>query len=114
MPRQMLLRYALGVSSWSRSRVSTLVAVASLFAAPLGAQEPTSGVENLTAAAKQGDAVAQFALGHMYYNGKGVPQDYVLAHKWSNLAASRSSGQDGENFRKTRNRLAGTITWNLS
>ena len=25
----------------------------------------------------------------MYYFGRGVPQDYIEAHKWLNLAASR-------------------------
>jgi TPR repeat protein len=25
----------------------------------------------------------------MYYNGQGVPQDYVLAHMWFSIAASR-------------------------
>ncbi len=38
--------------------------------------------------AEQGDASAQFNLGSMYSNGLGVPQDYVLAHMWINLAAS--------------------------
>ena len=27
-------------------------------------------------------------LGGMYEKGEGVPQDYVQAHKWYNLAAS--------------------------
>ena len=39
-------------------------------------------------AAEQGQADAQIALGFMYYFGHGVPQDYVQAHMWSNLAAS--------------------------
>jgi TPR repeat protein len=38
--------------------------------------------------AEQGDALAQFALGAMYDNGLGVPQDYVIAHMWFNLAAA--------------------------
>ena len=61
-------------------------------------------------AAEQGYASAQFNLGVMYHQGEGVPQDYLQAHKWFDLAASRSSGQDGEKFRKTRDRLAGTMT----
>ena len=32
---------------------------------------------------------AELNLGIMYYHGRGVPQDYVQAHKWLNLAASR-------------------------
>jgi hypothetical protein len=39
-------------------------------------------------AAEQGDAGAQFNLGVMYNNGKGVPQDYVSAHMWFNLSGS--------------------------
>ncbi len=40
-------------------------------------------------AAEQGDADAQFNLGVNYYKGRGVPQDYVQAHMWYSLAASR-------------------------
>ena len=32
--------------------------------------------------AEQGDATAQFNLGIMYENGKGVPKDYKTAVKW--------------------------------
>jgi len=39
--------------------------------------------------AEQGDALAQAMLGVMYDNGQGVPQDYVLAHMWFNLAAAQ-------------------------
>jgi TPR repeat protein len=39
-------------------------------------------------AADQGYASAQWGLGEMYYAGRGVPQDYVLAHMWLNLAAT--------------------------
>jgi TPR repeat protein len=31
------------------------------------------------------------ALGLTYANGEGVPQDYVLAHMWFNLAEARSN-----------------------
>ena len=33
----------------------------------------------------------------MYENGQGTPQDYVEAHKWYNLAASRSTDEEGRN-----------------
>lgn len=39
--------------------------------------------------AARGDAAAQFTLGLMYDLGRGVPQDYVTAHMWFNLAAAR-------------------------
>ncbi len=38
--------------------------------------------------AEQGDAKAQYNLGVMYGNGEDVPQDYVQAHMWFDLAAS--------------------------
>src|SRR5450759_5996299 len=37
--------------------------------------------------AKQGNAQAQNGLGAMYYNGKGVAQDFKEAMKWYRLAA---------------------------
>ena len=39
--------------------------------------------------AEQGDAVAQFDLGVMYYNGNGVPKDYTKASKYYTLAAEQ-------------------------
>jgi len=36
--------------------------------------------------ADQGDVQAQFNLGFMYYEGYGLTQDYVQAHKWFSLA----------------------------
>ena len=43
-------------------------------------------------AAEQGDAWAQTVLGRMYTLGQeGVPQDYIQAHKWLNLAAAASA-----------------------
>ena len=39
--------------------------------------------------AEQGHAWAQFNLGVIYYNGRGVKRDYVIAHKWLNLAAAK-------------------------
>jgi TPR repeat protein len=37
-------------------------------------------------AADQGNALAQFNLGSMYAKGHDVPQDYVLAYEWFDLA----------------------------
>lgn len=39
--------------------------------------------------AEQGDAGAQYNLGHMYFNGNGVPQDYAESAKWNRLAAEQ-------------------------
>lgn len=39
-------------------------------------------------AAQQGMPVAQIELGKLYEQGLGVPQDYVTAHMWFNVATS--------------------------
>jgi hypothetical protein len=41
--------------------------------------------------AEQGDAVAQFRLGSMYHDGKGVTQDFKEAVRWYRLAAERGN-----------------------
>ncbi len=38
--------------------------------------------KQITKAAEQGDADAQFRLGTMYYFGRGVPKDHREAAKW--------------------------------
>ncbi len=63
--------------------------------------------------ADQGLASAQYNLGIMYFNGRGVPQDYVRAHMWSNLAASRfgaSEKEDREKAAKNRDMVAAKMT----
>jgi TPR repeat protein len=37
--------------------------------------------------ADRGEVFAQYRLGRMYLQGRGVPQDYALAHMWFNLAS---------------------------
>ena len=41
--------------------------------------------------ADKGDAGAQFSLGFMYQKGLGVPQDYVRAYMWFDLAAAQGT-----------------------
>ena len=43
--------------------------------------------------AKKGFAQAQYNLGVMYGNGKGVAKDYSKAIKWWNLAADQGNGK---------------------
>lgn len=40
-----------------------------------------------------------FELGMMYCLGREVPQDYVTAHKWFNLAAMKGS-EDAKHYRR--------------
>jgi uncharacterized protein len=53
-------------------------------------------------AADQGDAVGQYYIGLMYYNGKTVPQDYVLAYMRLNLASTRASARGKEKRDKAK------------
>ena len=66
-------------------------------------------IADVRARAEQGDASAQFNLGVMYARGRGVPQDYVQAHKWVNLAASRATSDDRKST-KTRDAIAAQMT----
>ena len=43
--------------------------------------------------AEQGYAIAQFNLGAMYDNGKGVPEDDAEAVKWYRLAAKQGNAK---------------------
>ena len=43
--------------------------------------------------ANNGDAKAMLALGRLYMKGLGAPQNYVKAHMWFNLAASRGEAE---------------------
>ncbi|AZV80709.1 sel1 repeat family protein (plasmid) [Parasedimentitalea marina] len=57
-------------------------------------QEDRSGeisvqaADQFQAAAETGDVEAQHNLGRLYIQGQGVDQDYVMAHKWFNIAAA--------------------------
>ncbi len=61
--------------------------------------------------AEQGHAKAQFYLGVMYGFGECVPRDYVQAHMWLNLAASRlPPGEDRNRAVKNRDIVAERMT----
>jgi TPR repeat protein len=47
----------------------------------------TEAVKYWKAAAEKGHHQAQMDLGVMYWRGEGVPQDYVLAYTWLDLAS---------------------------
>jgi TPR repeat protein len=55
------------------------------------------GVSWYRKAADQGDAMAQNNLGVAYYDGTGVAQDYVQAHKWWNLSAASGNADAVKN-----------------
>ena len=51
-------------------------------------------------AAEQGNPKPQNNLGVMYGKARGVPQNFVEAHKWLNLAASRLA--PGGNYERAK------------
>ena len=56
--------------------------------------------------AERGNAHAQNNLGFMYDTGQGVPQDFVQAHMWFNLAAANGNA----NAAKNRDEVAAKTT----
>jgi len=62
-------------------------------------------------AADQGDPNSQLFLGLMYDSGHGVPQDYIQAHKWFNLAAAGFTDTNRRNSAiENRERVAARMT----
>ena len=53
------------------------------------------GITLLTTAAKRGNSFGQYQLALLYGAGTGVPQDYIAAHTWANLAAARGLADAG-------------------
>ena len=53
-------------------------------------------LDTVRQAAEQSDATAQFNLGIMYANGRGVLKDSVLAHMWSNIAGANGNASARE------------------
>ena len=51
--------------------------------------------------AEQGQPEAQYNLGGMYFRGRGVPRDFVLAHMWFNLSVSRVPASERETRKAT-------------
>ena len=77
---------------------------------PTASELAAQRVSRLREAADRGLASAQASLGELYRDGQGVPQDYVLAHLWFNLAASQSTGEDHEKFSAARDDIAAKMT----
>jgi uncharacterized protein len=77
-----------------------LVVAILLFAssAPVWADDHAASVDALKTRAAQGIAEAQFALGLMYHNGQGIPQDYAEALKWYHLAAAQGDAKAQSNL----------------
>jgi len=58
--------------------------------------------------ASHGDLTSQFRLAQLYEQGLGVPQDFVQAHRWYNIAGSQGHTE----ARKARDALGSRMTAN--
>jgi len=76
-------------------------------------EDYATALAKLTKAAEPGNADAQTLLASMYRKGLGVPQDFVQAYKWFNIAASTETDKE-ERDRSVRNRdlVSGKMTPN--
>ena len=88
-----------------RPAVLALSVLALTLIAPWGFGQDPDPLTEMRRRAEQGEAGAQYSLGALYHSGEGVPQDYIQAHEWINLAASRTTDK-AENYRLTRDALA--------
>lgn len=70
----------------------------------------SADIKTLRKQAEAGDAKAQFNLGVAYFRGQGVPRDVVKSYMWLSLAASRSAGEDHENYSRARDLAAKKLT----
>jgi TPR repeat protein len=61
-------------------------------------------------AAIRGNPFGQAMLGLMYDKGHGVPQDFILAYKWLNLAAARAPARERDYFLRLRNAVASKMS----
>ncbi len=53
------------------------------------AKKDAEKFDRVRQAAEQGDASAQYSVGDMYFEGRGVSRDNVQAVKWYRLAAKQ-------------------------
>ncbi|HLN08925.1 MAG TPA: tetratricopeptide repeat protein [Xanthobacteraceae bacterium] len=84
-----------------RIMVATLLLALGLVASPaanlrdglvaLGRHDDGGAARTLVPLAERGDARAQTLLGYMFANGRGVPQNYVVAAYWYRRASEQGN-----------------------
>jgi uncharacterized protein len=60
-------------------------------AAALVNSDPARAVGACRRQADRGDVIAQVALGKMYADGRGVPEDFAIAQRWFRSAANKGN-----------------------
>ena len=85
--------------------------IKSLLGGTYEALEPSEEETDTTRTrANSGDAEAQFELGLMYREGKGVPKDDVEAFKWLNLAATYAPASEQKQYAEARDAVSKRLT----
>jgi hypothetical protein len=95
--RSTMRQYARQFRAWAMVALLTMVAIRGVaVAGPLEDAEAAHGRGDYVTAlplfrllADQGDATAQYRLGHLYDAGSGVTQNYAQAVRWYRLAADQ-------------------------
>jgi hypothetical protein len=67
---------------------------------------PARAAQYVRNTAGQGEPKAQYVLGVMFVEGRGVPQDLVEAYKWFAVASVLASGEEVEKCAKQRDAVA--------
>lgn len=66
--------------------------------------------ERISVAAEQGNQWAQLMLGLAYFAGRGVSEERVLAHMWSNLAGTGNDQKIAAMAREQRNTFSQSMS----
>ena len=66
--------------------------------AAYNASDYATAIKEWTPLAENGGSDAQYNLGYLYENGKGVPQDYAEAVRWYRLAAEQGDASAQNNL----------------
>ena len=99
----------LSEASAGRPNLSRLFACISMVSA--SPETMFSAASWLHQAAEQGEATGQFpGLGLLFDKGYGVPQDWVQAEVWLNLAAAHAGARQREYFARVRDAVAQKLT----
>ena len=69
-------------------------------------QDDSEAVRFYRLAAEQGLSRSQANLGIMHAQGRGVPQDYVAAHMWLNLATAQAPTRYRDKYVEARDLTA--------
>ncbi len=74
---------------WPKLSVRLTILICLVITVPIWGQESYASLDSLINAAEQGDDESQYVLGHKYFSGDGVSQDYTEAAKWFLKAAEQ-------------------------